>query len=93
MATQANTALLRPFREVMKWASLAAVHAQDSANDAQLGAQLQRSSSALLRDAERAVKRLTPYIESPTPELSAFLTDLVLRNGESGRCLELPSSF
>lgn len=80
MAGQASLVLLRPFREVMKWASLAAVYAQDASNDPQQGYQLQRASSALLKDAERAVKRITSYIESPSPQLNAFLTDLVLRN-------------
>jgi len=87
-AAQASLVLLRPFREVIKWASLAAVYAQD-ASDGHQGAQLQRASSALLRDAERAVKRLTSYIDSPNPQLNIFLTDLVLRNRKC-RCALCP---
>ncbi|KAH7156070.1 hypothetical protein EDB81DRAFT_377119 [Dactylonectria macrodidyma] len=84
MASQAHQIqlLFRPFREVMKWASLGMVHSQDNANDPRRGAELQRSSSLLLRDAERAVKRLAPYVENSTPELNAFLRDLICRNSE-----------
>ncbi|KAH6976301.1 hypothetical protein BKA56DRAFT_589397 [Ilyonectria sp. MPI-CAGE-AT-0026] len=80
MASQAHQLLFRPFRETIKWASLGIVHSQDSSNDPRRGAELQRASGLLLRDAERAVKRLAPYVENPTPELHAFLIDLICRN-------------
>jgi hypothetical protein len=83
MASQASHVLLRPFREVAKWASLAAVNAQDASNAPGKGLQLQGASSRLLRDAERAIKRLAAYLENPSPQLNVFLTELVVRNGRS----------
>ncbi|KAM5343811.1 hypothetical protein ACJ41O_012348 [Fusarium nematophilum] len=82
MAAQADHVLLRPFNDVIKWARLAALQASDTAGDDRLRASLNRSGQSLLREGERALRRLTPFLERPPPHLSDFLRDLTLRHDD-----------
>ncbi|KAF4465971.1 hypothetical protein FALBO_7164 [Fusarium albosuccineum] len=82
MSDPADHVLLRPFNDVTKWAKCALLQANGSLSDDYQQIPLNRSSQALLREGERALRRLTPLLDKPSPQLSDFLRDLTLRNND-----------
>ncbi|KAF5594058.1 hypothetical protein FPANT_4941 [Fusarium pseudoanthophilum] len=77
MATASDHVLLRPFNDVTKWAKLALSHA--SGHDYQQTS-LNQSSQSLLREGERALRRLVPLLAVSSPQLTEFLRYLTLRH-------------
>ena len=82
MSAPADHVLLRPFNDVTKWAKCALLQADGSLGDDYQQVPLSRSSQSLLREGERALRRLAPLLEKPSPQLSDFLRDLALRNSK-----------
>ncbi|KAF5568050.1 hypothetical protein FPHYL_2984 [Fusarium phyllophilum] len=74
MATPSDHVLLRPFNDVTKWAKFAL--SQASGHDYQQTS-LNQSSQSLLREGERALRRLVPLLAVSSPE---FLRHLTLRH-------------
>ncbi|KAG5745472.1 hypothetical protein H9Q69_012419 [Fusarium xylarioides] len=74
MATPSDHVLLRPFNDVTKWAKFAL--SQASGHDYQQTS-LNQSSQSLLREGERALRRLIPLLAVSSPE---FLRHLTLRH-------------
>ncbi|RBR11704.1 hypothetical protein FVER53590_13010 [Fusarium verticillioides] len=77
MATPSDHVLLRPFNDVTKWAKLAL--SQASGQDYQQTS-LNQSSQSLLREGERALRRLVPLVAVSSPQLTEFLRYLTLRH-------------
>ncbi|KAF5557346.1 hypothetical protein FNAPI_5425 [Fusarium napiforme] len=77
MATSSDHVLLRPFNDVTKWAKFALSHA--SGQDYQQTS-LNQSSQSLLREGERALRRLVPLHAVSSPQLTEFLRYLTLRH-------------
>ncbi|KAF5988659.1 hypothetical protein FBULB1_1392 [Fusarium bulbicola] len=77
MATPSDHVLLRPFNDVTKWAKFALSQALD--HDYQ-HTSLSQSSQSLLREGERALRRLVPLLAVPSPQLTEFLRHLTLRH-------------
>ncbi|KAJ4310917.1 hypothetical protein N0V84_010721 [Fusarium piperis] len=82
MSAPMDHVLLRPFSDVTKWAKCALLQADGSLGDDYQRIPLNRSSQSLLREGERALRRLTPLLDKPSPQLSDFLRDLALRNND-----------
>ncbi|RSM05388.1 hypothetical protein CDV31_009626 [Fusarium ambrosium] len=83
MSATTDHVLLRPFNDVTKWAKCAISQADGSfGGDDYQQIPLNRSSQSLLREGERALRRLTPLLDKPSPQLSDFLRDLALRNND-----------
>ncbi|KAF5649676.1 hypothetical protein F52700_572 [Fusarium sp. NRRL 52700] len=77
MASPSDHVLLRPFNDVTKWAKFAL--SQASGHDYQQTA-LNQASQALLREGERALRRLVPLLAVSSPQLTEFLRHLALRH-------------
>ncbi|KAF5596717.1 hypothetical protein FPCIR_3928 [Fusarium pseudocircinatum] len=77
MATPSDHVLLRPFNDVTKWAKFAL--SQASGQDYQQTS-LNQSSQSLLREGERALRRLVPLLAVSSPQLTEFLRYLTLRH-------------
>lgn len=86
--------LLRPFDEVVKYARLvnqqAAAYPYSIADENLFKNPMAVSAQSLLKEGERALRRLTPLIENPSSHLSQHLRTLMLNNGKSSDALLLP---
>ncbi|KAM0317452.1 hypothetical protein ACHAPQ_011001, partial [Fusarium lateritium] len=80
MATPSDHVLLRPFCDVVKWAKYALFQDDDDLGRGDKLTSLNQSSQLLLREGERALRRLTPLLTTPSPQLTDFLKDLTLHN-------------
>lgn len=79
--------LLQPFNEVIKWARIASKQAAyPYGGDAEyLKSPMALSAQSLLREGERALRRLSPLIENPSSHLSQHLRNLMMKNGKFRR--------
>lgn len=87
MSGQAQHVLLRPFHEVIKYARLATQQAAypyggGGVDENFLKSPMAVSAQSLLREGERALRRLSPLIENPSSHLSQHLRTLMLNNGK-----------
>jgi hypothetical protein len=82
MATPSDHVLLRPFYDVVKWAKYALFQDKDDLGHGDKLTSLNQSSQLLLREGERALRRLTPLLAMPSRQLTDFLKDLTLHNGK-----------
>ncbi|KAI1060240.1 hypothetical protein LB506_011212 [Fusarium annulatum] len=81
MATPSDHVLLRPFNDVTKWAKFALSQANGHSSDhGYQQTSLHHSSQSLLREGERALRRLVPLLAVSSPQLTEFLRHLTLRN-------------
>ncbi|KAI1036236.1 hypothetical protein LB504_011429 [Fusarium proliferatum] len=81
MATPSDHVLLRPFSDVTKWAKFALSQANEHSLDhGYQQTSLHHSSQSLLREGERALRRLVPLLAVSSPQLTEFLRHLTLRN-------------
>ncbi|CAJ0544051.1 Ff.00g040580.m01.CDS01 [Fusarium sp. VM40] len=80
MATPSDHVLLRPFYDVVKWAKYALFQDKDDVGHSDKLTSLNQSSQLLLREGERALRRLTPLLATPSRQLTDFLKDLTLHN-------------
>ncbi|KAF4951186.1 hypothetical protein FGADI_7677 [Fusarium gaditjirri] len=78
MATPSDHVLLRPFNDVTRWAKFALSQASGHHDYQQTS--LNQSAQSLLREGERALRRLVPLLAVPSPQLTEFLTHLTLRH-------------
>lgn len=80
--------MLRPFGEVVKYARLvnqqAAAYPYSIADENMFRNPMAVSAQSLLKEGERALRRLTPLIENPSSHLSQHLRTLMLNNEEMG---------
>ncbi|KAF5026586.1 hypothetical protein F66182_1312 [Fusarium sp. NRRL 66182] len=85
MTAAVDDILLRPFNDVTRWAKCAVLQANESSTRDSQCTSLSRSSQSLLREGERALRRLSALLENPSPQFSEFLKDLALRNSDVAR--------
>ncbi|KAK2123265.1 hypothetical protein NOF04DRAFT_1407060 [Fusarium oxysporum II5] len=80
MATPSDHVLLRPFNDVAKWAKFALSQASGHSDYGYQQMSLNQSSQSLLREGERALRRLLPLLAVSSPQLTEFLRHLTLRH-------------
>ncbi|KAL5590984.1 hypothetical protein FOBRF1_014541 [Fusarium oxysporum] len=80
MATPSDHVLLRPFNDVAKWAKFALSQASGHSDYDYQQMSLNQSSQSLLREGERALRRLVPLLAVSSPQLAEFLRHLALRH-------------
>ncbi|KAF4444936.1 hypothetical protein FACUT_273 [Fusarium acutatum] len=78
MATPSDHVLLRPFNDVTKWAKFALSQASGHLDHDYQQTSLNQSSQSLLREGERALRRLVPLLAASSPQLTEFLRHLTL---------------
>lgn len=82
MAAPSDHVLLRPFNDVTKWAKFALSQASGDLGHGYQQTTLNQSSQSLLREGERALRRLVPLLAVSSPQLTEFLRHLTLRHGK-----------
>ncbi|KAL5589315.1 hypothetical protein FOVSG1_011182 [Fusarium oxysporum f. sp. vasinfectum] len=80
MATPSDHVLLRPFNDVAKWAKFALSQASGHSDYGYQQMSVNQSSQSLLREGERALRRLVPLLAVSSPQLAEFLRHLALRH-------------
>ncbi|KAM5520326.1 hypothetical protein FOXYSP1_18750 [Fusarium oxysporum f. sp. phaseoli] len=86
MAASSDHVLLRPFNDVTKWAKVALSQASGHLDYDYQQMSLNQSSQSLLREGERALRRLVPLLAVSSPQLTEFLRHLTLRHVEDVIC-------
>lgn len=101
MLAPTDDIVIRPFREVVEKGGEAVTNAEDAAdNEPEASAWLYQSGQSLVKEGERAIKRLRPLMKDRTPEFYSAVKDLLAQNSEynqdsrharqidgSGRCV------
>ncbi|KAG7143570.1 hypothetical protein HYQ45_000221 [Verticillium longisporum] len=83
MAIQTEQLVTRPFSEIIERGNEAIAQAEDVADeDEDVSWRMLKAGQALVKEGERAMKRLAPMVKDQTPEFGDALKDLMTRDGE-----------
>ncbi|KAM0327441.1 hypothetical protein ACHAQA_005729 [Verticillium albo-atrum] len=83
MAIQTEQLVTRPFSEIIERGNEAITQAEDVAEeDEDVSWRMLKAGQALVKEGERALKRLVPMVRDQTPEFGDSLKDLMTQNGE-----------
>ncbi|RBQ96826.1 hypothetical protein VDGD_09086 [Verticillium dahliae] len=83
MAIQTEQLVTRPFSEIIERGNEAIAQAEDvSDEDEDVSWRMLKAGQALVKEGERAMKRLVPMVKDQTPEFGDALKDLMTRDGE-----------
>jgi len=83
MGIDADNLILRPFREVVQQGQNAVSKSGLSTEDPGLSEQMAEAGQALVREGERALKRLQPIWDHQVTTFGAAFIDAILAHGES----------
>ncbi|KAG7148366.1 hypothetical protein HYQ46_002771 [Verticillium longisporum] len=82
MAIQTEQLVTRPFSEIIERGNEAIAQAEDvSDEDEDVSWRMLKAGQALVKEGERAMKRLVPMVKDQTPEFGDALKDLMTRDG------------
>lgn len=85
MAIEVEQLIIQPFREVVERGNEALANAEAcQADDADLAARMTTVSRALVREGERALKRLQPLWQTQIEKYGELFTEPIRDNGEYG---------
>ncbi|KAM0270655.1 hypothetical protein ACHAQH_009337 [Verticillium albo-atrum] len=83
MAILTELLVTRPFSEIIERGNEAITQAEDVADeDEDVSWRMLKAGQALVKEGERAMKRLVPMVRDQTPEFGDSLKDLMTRDGE-----------
>ena len=82
MGVDADELFLRPFKEVIERGAEAVANAESGIDDADLAERLAKAGRAVVREGERALKRLQPAWESQVEKYGDAFKEAMMQQGE-----------